>query len=478
MSQYANRTSKSSARARGAQGSAAQRPRDFAPRGKIPDLMQSPRVELVRTKDLKPFLRNARKHSDRQVGLVAASIEQFGFLVPILIDAEGVILCGHCRWEAAKRLGHEHVPALRIEHLSETEKRAFAIAENRLGELAGWNEEVLADELRHLSELDLSFDLSILGFDTPELDVLLEPKDRAGDVADELPPTSAEPPVSSVGDLWQLGPHRLICADSRERSSYDQLLGEEQVGLVFTDPPYNCKVRGNVSRRAVHDEFVMASGDMTDGQFEEFLVTCFANLASVSANGATHFVCIDWRQVELALRAGRRVYSALMNLCVWVKDRAGMGSQYRSGHELVLVFKAGHGKHVNNVQLGRHGRYRTNVWQYGLRRGGGNADRDDHPTIKPVALVGDAIMDCSKRGDIILDAFGGSGTTIIAAERTGRVARAIELDPKYVDVAVRRWQAFSGAAATLTETGETFEQVTLRRTNGAASNVRVRRRPA
>ncbi len=362
------------------------------------------------------------------------------------------------------------VPAILIEHLSDAQLRAYVIADNKLAENAGWNKETLAIELQYLTELAVDFDVEITGFETVEIDNLIETLDAGDDTdnADAVPEVDdLHPPVSQPGDLWLLGPHRLLCADALDPGSYEMLMAGAGAQMVITDPPYNVAIDGNVcgSGRIKHRNFMMASGEMSEAEYTQFLVTALSNLASNSSDGAIHFVFMDWRHAYELLDAGRRVYAELKNVCVWRKTNAGMGTFYRSQHELVLVFKNGAAPHVNNFELGQHGRHRSNVWTYPgvntFRRGRLDELRL-HPTVKPVALVADAIKDCSRRRGIVLDAFAGSGTTIIAAEKTGRRAYAIELDPRYVDVAVRRWQESTGDQARHAETHLTFDQTAER----------------
>jgi DNA modification methylase len=269
---------------------------------------------------------------------------------------------------------------------------------------------------------------------------------------------------SSPRPVWVLGNHRLLCADAREEAAYDRLLEGAKAAFVFTDPPYNVAIDGNVCGlgRTRHREFAMGSGEMSEAEFATFLQTVFGRLAEHTVDGSIHQVCMDWRHMWEMLAAGRAVYSELKNLCVWNKANAGMGSFYRSKHELIFVWKNGGTGHINNFELGQHGRNRTNVWDYaGVNslRAGRLEELAMHPTVKPVALVADAIKDCSDRGSLVLDPFCGSGTSLIAAERTGRKARSLEIDPAYVDVAVRRWQTYTGKAAILAASGETFETI-------------------
>jgi DNA modification methylase len=416
---------------------------------------------------LKPYARNARTHSRKQIKKIAASIERFGFVNPVLIDENNLIIAGHGRVAAAKQLGWAEVPTLRVEHLSETEKRAYILADNRLAEEAGWDQEMLAIELQGLIELDFSIELA--GFDTAEADLILDAQAEANapdqNIADEVPPIPASgDAVTRPGDLWQLGSHRLLCADATIAGSYDTLLGDDRAAMIFTDPPYNVPIEGHVSGlgKVHHREFAMASGEMTQAQFRGFLETVFAHMAAHSVDGAIHFICMDWRHLGETLAAGEAVYSELKNLCVWAKSNGGMGTFYRSRHELVFAFKNGTAPHINNFELGQTGRYRTNVWEYAGVNSFGR-DRDDslamHPTVKPAVLVADAIKDCSRRRQIILDPFAGSGTTLIAAEQTGRRARVLELDPLYCDTIIRRWQAFTGKRAQHGDTGPSFEEM-------------------
>jgi DNA modification methylase len=377
--------------------------------------------------------------------------------------------------EAAKLLRLKKVPVIRIEHLSSEQKRAYIIADNKLALNAGWDPEILAIEFQNLSELDLEFDLEITGFETAEIGLMIDgAATKTNTDGDDEIPFFEKAAVTKSGDLWALGEHKLICADACDSTVYLNLMGSERARVVFADPPYNVPIDGHVcgSGSIKHREFAMASGEMTEAQFSNFLTTIFRNAANASTDGAIHFICMDWRHMHEVIVAGRAIYSELKNLCVWNKDNGGLGSFYRSKHELVFVFKVGTAPHVNTIQLGRSGRYRTNVWDYA----GVNTLRpsrlDDlamHPTVKPVALVADAIKDCSGRGDIVFDPFGGSGTTIMAAEKSRRRARVIEIDPIYVDVAIRRWQQRTGGSAVHRESGRTFVETMEDRRSGEAA---------
>ena len=415
---------------------------------------------------LRPYSRNARTHSPKQIAQIAASIRTFGFNNPVLVDKDEAIIAGHGRVAAAKSLGLETVPVIRLEHMSEAEKRAYILADNKLAEKAGWDAEILAIELQNLFDLDLDFDLTITGFEMPEIDVLisgLDSKPAKPDPADAVPDVAGAA-VTRLGDIWQIGPHRLICGDALRHETYTRLMDGARAQMVFTDPPYNVRIDGHVSGlgKVQHRGFAMASGEMSVSEFTAFLQSVFDNLAQASTDGSIHFVAMDWRHMAEVLEAGRNTYSELKNLCVWSKTNGGMGSLYRSQHELFFVFKSGTAPHINNVELGKHGRYRTNVWSYA----GANtfsATRDDdlamHPTVKPVALVADAILDCSTRKGIVLDAFAGSGTTLVAAHKTGRRGYGIELDPIYCDVILRRLTKITGLAPSHVLTGRTFAEI-------------------
>lgn len=418
---------------------------------------------------LRPDPKNPRHHSRRQLRQIARSIKAFGFNVPVLVDADLRVIAGHGRISACRELGITEVPTICLDHLSEAQRKAFMIADNRLTETSIWDEKLLAEQLKELSLLDLEFDLEATGFEMAELDLRIEslgsPSETETDPADAIPLQPDTPAVTQPGDVWVLGRHRIICGNALAPLTYSTLLQNERAAVVFTDPPYNVPINGHVSGLGSvrHREFAMACGEMDETQFTEFLVDACRNAANHSCDGAIHFVCMDWRHMRELLSAGAAVYSELKNVCVWVKHNAGMGSLYRSQHELVFVFKHGQGAHRNNIELGRFGRHRTNVWNYpGATSIGRNTNEGNlielHPTVKPVGMVQDAILDCSGRGEIVLDPFLGSGTTLIAAERTGRTCFGIEIDPLYCDTAMRRWQAITGEAAKHQATGKTLTE--------------------
>lgn len=411
-------------------------------------------IELRDLKSLRPYSGNARTHSPKQVRQIADSIRRFGFVNPVLIDDDGQVIAGHGRLEAAKFLGMTEVPVLPITHLNAAEKRAYILADNKLAEKAGWDRDILAIELQAL--IDFDFEVELTGFELAEIDLILD-EDRARassepEAVDLVQEISPGPPITQPGDVWALGAHRLICGDARDPEVLAMLLGDDAVDMIFTDPPYNVKVDGHVGGlgKVKHREFAFASGEMSEAEFTTFLREALAPAAARCREGAIAYVCMDWRHMRELLAAGDAVFHELKNLCVWNKTNAGMGSFYRSKHELVFVWKVRAGQHVNSFGLGDTGRYRTNVWDYaGVNtfRAGRDEELTLHPTVKPVALVGDAIRDCSTRGDVILDMFGGSGGTLIAADQAGRQARLIEYDPSYCDVIVARWQKLTGKTA-------------------------------
>lgn len=407
------------------------------------------RIRMINPVDLKPYPRNARSHSKKQIRQIAESITRFGFTNPILIDEAGMILAGHGRVEAAKLLGMAEVPCLRFDHMSDAEKRAYILADNKLALNAGWDEDLLADELRSLLVEDIDLDIGLTGFSIAEVDRLIEEQvpEEPGNPGDDLQPASA-PQRCARGDLWQLGPHRLVCADALDPATLCLLMDGEQAQMVFTDPPYNVPIAGHVSGlgKVKHREFAQASGEMSRAEFTAFLRQAFSQLVAHSVDGAIHFICMDWRHMAEMLEAGEGVYTELKNLIVWAKDNGGMGTFYRSRHELIFAFKQGTAPHINSFELGQHGRYRTNVWQYkgvNTLKSGRMEELALHPTVKPVAMIADAIKDVSQRNGIVLDLFGGSGSTLIAAHKTGRRARLVELDPVYCDRILARWEAYA-----------------------------------
>jgi DNA modification methylase len=422
-------------------------------------------ISFVAIADITPDPDNPRKHSRAQIRAIAKSIETFGFNVPILIDRYRKIIAGHGRFEGAKELGCAQVPVIFLDHLTPTQAKAFQLADNKLSDRSTFDDGKVAVQLKELSELVLDFDIEATGFELPEIDILIQSLDEsdAADSADEFD-TAAGPVVSRAGDLWLLGPHRLYCGNALDANSYSTLMGTEKAAAVFTDPPYNVKIDGHVSGNGSvkHREFAMASGEMTEQQFTEFLTTGLTLMCAHASAGALIYSFMDWRHLSEMLAAGRSSGCDFINLCVWGKSNAGMGSLYRSQHELVFVFRNGRQGHLNNVQLGRFGRNRSNLWHYPGFNGFGRKGSDNalafHPTPKPIALVADAILDSTRRNDIVLDPYLGSGTTILAAERTGRRCFGIEIDGRYADTALARWERLTGQKAQNAQ-GQTFAQV-------------------
>jgi DNA modification methylase len=419
--------------------------------------------EMRRIEEIKPSSRNARTHSKDQIKQVTKSIERFGFINPVVIDIDCNVVAGHARLMAAQRIGLEEIPCLEVSHLDENELRAYMLADNKIAENAGWDEGLLKVELEYLSRVNIDIEIDDLGFSVGEVDIILghaESKPDAEEI-DEALLALPEKPITQSGDIWQLGPHRVACGDCRDPHLLAQLMGTDLAHMVFTDPPYNVPIQGHVSGLGdiQHPEFAMASGEMSDEEFLVFLGTSLEALRSITSAGSLHYICMDWRHLGPLIAAGRNTFDSLENLCVWSKTNAGMGSLYRSQHEMVLVFKHGKVPHINNVKLGKDGRYRTNVWTYpGVNTF--SKDRDEtlalHPTVKPTQLVADAILDVTKPGDLVVDGFVGSGTTILAAEKTQRRCYGIEIDPHYVDVALRRWVELTGGEPIHLSTGESF----------------------
>ena len=446
--------------------------------------MKTLAIKYKDPRKLKPRLKNPRTHTPRQIKQIAASITEFGFINPVLIDGDDEIVAGHARVAASISLGMTDVPTVRVGHLSPAQIRAYVIADNRLAENAGWDRELLALELQELS-VQPNFDVTVTGFEMAEIDLLVgEASHGEPDEADAIPEIDRSlPAVSRLGDCWQTGDHLLLCGDALKARSYERLLHSKRAQIIFTDPPYNVRIAGNVSGlgKAQHREFAMASGEMTPREFTNFLRRALKNLAEFSVDGSIHFVCMDWRHIRELADAADDAYTELKNICVWSKSNAGMGSLYRSAHEFIFVYKNGCAKHINNVELGRFGRSRTNVWEYaGMSSFGKDREASlaEHPTPKPLALVSDAILDCSKRGGIVLDAFAGSGTTLLAAEKTGRRGYGIELDPHYADLIIKRFEEVYGLGAIHVDSDLSFDRVRTERTernnDGQASTTDAR----
>jgi len=430
-----------------------------------------PQAQLTCIDTLKAAPRNSRTHSKKQLRQIAKSIENFGFTNPVLVDASGEVIAGHGRLAAARMLGLTEVPTLCLDWLGEEQKRAYVIADNRLAERAGWDRELLAIELGELGACDI--DITLTGFEIEEIELIIDAGEKVVE-SDEIPDANADMIVCKPGDLWQLGRHRLLCGDALERSNYICLMENERAMLVVTDPPYNVPIRGHVSGlgKVSHREFVQGSGELSENDFTRFLAQAFRQMAEFSKSGSLHYVFMDWRHLPELMSAGRGIYDDWLNLCVWAKNNAGMGSLYRSQHELVAVFKKGKRPHINNVKLGSNGRHRSNVWNYAGANSFSASRAEElawHPTVKPVEMLVDALKDASNHGDIILDPFAGSGTTLIASEKCGRTARLIELDPIYCDVILRRFRSACGQEPLLLETGETFANREAARITGVGA---------
>ncbi len=437
--------------------------------------MTNLQIEYLPTADIKPYEQNPKIHKSKQVEQIAKSITQFNFNNPILTDEKNVIIGGHGRLLAAQKLGLTEVPVIKLMHLSEAQKRAYRIADNKLTENGQWDVDLLKLEFCELEKLELDFSLDITGFDIADIDVILDESltqktTELDEKSNTVPFVDENEIVSKTGDIWLLGKHKIICGNSVEKETYQDLFADKKADMIFTDPPYNVKVDGHVCGlgKVKHKEFKMASGEMSSEKFQNFLQSNFELLKDFSKNGSLHYICMDWRHIKEISNAGYEVFDEFKNLCVWNKDNGGMGSLYRSKHELVFVFKNGNRSHQNNIELGSHGRYRTNVWDYpGVNSFGGDKDKlNMHPTVKPVEMVRDAILDVSSRGDIVLDTFLGSGTTLIAAEQCGRICYGMELEPLYIDTTIRRWQEISGKSAVQEQTGKTYRELLEEKING------------
>ncbi len=423
------------------------------------------KITYVPITELKPSRNNARLHSNAQIEQIVRSIEEFGFTNPILVDHRRNVLAGHGRLEAAKRMGLKKVPAVALSNMTAAQKRAYIIADNKIAANAGWDRELLALEFQDLLELD--FDVELTGFDGHEIELLIDGLAvvEDDDALNEIPEIDqTQPPVTQPGDLWEIGLHRLLCGDALERASYRRLLGNRKAQMVFTDPPYNVPIKGHVSGlgKVAHEEFLMASGELSATEFVRFLESGFHHMAAFSRKGALLYICMDWRHSFEILTAAQAAFDEFKNLCVWNKTNGGMGALYRSKHELVFVFKKQGAPHINNIELGKHGRYRTNVWDYaGVNtfREGRMEDLESHPTVKPVALIADAILDCTRKGALVLDPFLGSGSTLVAAEQTGRHGFGMELDPRYCDVILERMCQASDLEPVHAESGRTYAEL-------------------
>ena len=418
-------------------------------------------------KILVPHANSARQHSKEQLHQVAESIRTFGFINPIVIDGNNRIIAGHARVEAAKLLKKKDVPTIQITQLNDDQLRAYILADNKLAENASWDEQALKVELEYLTSIDLEFDEEITGFSTTEIDLIIDCGDEPNDEPIEDIPAVPSTPVVKRGDIFELGPHRIMCGDCRDASDMTLLMDGRVADAVCTDPPFNVSIKGHVlSSGTVHSEFAVASGELSPSEFTDFLKQSMKELCNHSRDGSVHFLFMDWRHIQEIIAAGLSVYDTFLNMCVWVKTNGGMGSFYRSQHELVFVFRNGSVSHTNNIQLGKYGRNRSNVWTYAGMNSFGE-ERDEalasHPTVKPIAMIADAIKDVSKRGDLILDSFLGSGTTLIAAEQSGRRCYGVEIDPGYIEVIIKRFQKISDLPVIHQQTGLSFAELKKQR---------------
>ena len=413
-------------------------------------------IEYLPISAVKPDPRNPRSHSKKQVQQIAESIRTSGYFNPVLIDEQRVMICGHGRHQAAKLLARESIPVIRLAGLSAAARKALRIADNKIAMNAGWDVGLLRVELEEIQAE--GFNLELTGFAMGEIDTALAPR---ADPDDEVIPAVPEQPLTRPGDIWICGPHRIGCGDLLDGTSLAALMAGELASAVISDPPYNVEINGFANAKGRHAEFQMASGEMTPDEFLEFIRKFVRIFIAYSREGAVHFIFMDWRHIAEVIAVGRSLYGKFLNLCVWNKSNAGMGSLYRSKHELIAVFRVGDTPHFNAVELGRHGRNRCNVFDYASVNSFVGSRREDlalHPTVKPAALVADAIQDVTRRGEIVLDPFLGSGTLLVACELTGRCGRGLEIEPAYVDVALERWIAMTGQQPILEATGETFEQ--------------------
>ena len=423
-------------------------------------------VEYRRVDELTANPDNPRQHSEKQIRQIAKSIETFGFLVPVLVDEQKQVIAGHGRLRGARRLGLDVVPTISVAHLTEEQKCAYLIADNQLALNASWDERLLAEQFAALTSVDLDFSLDVTGFEIETIDLLVHGDQQVEGPDPDDAPVKAGPAATRPGDVWLLGEHRLVCGDALDPASYATLMQGRRAALVVCDCPFNLPVHGFISGggKVRHREFAQASGEMSSAQFTQFLTSAFARLAEHAVDGSLHYHFIDWRHQRELMDAGDAAYTELKNVCVWAKTNGGQGSMYRSAHELVYVYKAGSAPHQNHINLGANGRYRTNVWTYaGANTFAKKGEERDllqlHPTVKPVQLIADILLDASSPREIVLDAFAGSGTIFLAAERTGRVGYGIEIDPQYCDVAVRRWERKTGRSARHATLPLTFSEV-------------------
>lgn len=442
------------------------------------DLLPSLALEEISPANLVGAARNVRRQEAAHIREVAASIAELGFCDPVLIGSGNTILDGVIRVEAAKQLGLPRIPCIRVQHLTGVEQRLLRVACNRLAEKGGWNLEDLKIEFEELIVEQTPIEIS--GFSAPEIDQILLGHDPPPHEKGPLAPAHGAIAIAQQGDVFHLGGHRIVCGSATENDVFALLMqGEDPARLVLTDQPYNVRIAGNVTG-GPHREFAMASGEMSEPEFLSFNLAWIKAALNHLADGGLFGTFIDWRGLPNVHAAATELGLVPINLIVWAKTNAGMGSLYRSQHELLPLFKKGKGNHLNNINLGRKGRWRSNLWVYPGASSIGSEARmglRDHPTVKPTALLEDALLDVTARGDIVIDPFLGSGSTLIAAERAGRRCRGVEIDPLYVDVIIRRYQAETGREAILEATGEPFVALTAHRrderTNGVNDKTQI-----
>ena len=439
------------------------------------------KIEDTPIQSIKPNPLNPIKYPPAKLAKFANYISRYGTDFIVVLDTENQIVTGYAQWRAAELAGRKTVPTVKIDHLSREEVLTFMLADQKLAEAVEWDDKQLKSIFHILTDYQLvcetDYDLSLTGFETSEIDnfVFIDgPEDDLSQVEQLLEKIENQKPVSKEGDIWLMGHHRLLCGDSLVLDNYKLLLKDKQINLVATDPPYNLKISGFVSGNGAvkHREFKNGSGEYHSSGFTKFLSTAMSHSCTALANGGLVYVFMDWRHVTELLAAADELKLQQLNLCVWDKGCGGMGSFYRSQHELAFVFRHGDKQHRNNIMLGKHGRNRTNVWRYPSANMSqeGREMLKNHPTPKPVPMIMDIIKDVTKPGDIVLDPFMGSGTTLIAAEKTGRYAYGIDADPLYVDLAVRRWELLTGKKAMHAVTGMSFADTQ------AATTIKVRER--
>ena len=426
-------------------------------------------LSMVDVKSLKSSEKKSQKHSKKQLAKIKQAIKKVGYTAPVIIKEDGEIIAGELRLLAAQELKLEKIPAITLDNLTEKEADAIRIMDNRIAQDSVWDFQILNKELTKLFEYDFKFE--DFGFDTIEYDQIFIETDLNEKQVHNSEKESATwleaniPKVVKEQDLWRLGDHFILCGDSLNEKSYQALMQDELAQIILCDPPYNCKINGHVCGlgKIKHEEFKMASGEMTNAEFAQFIAKFMQNLIKFSQKGSLHYLFMDWKGINTLLTEGLKQYNELINLAVWNKKVGGMGAFYRSQHELIAILKNGKEKHQNHIQLGKNGRYRTNVWDYSGIRATSGADVELlnlHPTVKPIAMLHDVLLDASSKNDIVLDCFGGSGSTLLAAERCKRRARLIEINPRYVDVTIWRWEKETGKKAKLIKNtrGENNEQ--------------------